>query len=56
MTTSTIRQRRPRGMMESLSSWVFGQRLDNYTASELQAEIFYAEANLILSFLIFLQV
>lgn len=48
--------RRPRGMMESLSGWVFGQRLDSHTPSELQAELFYAEANLLLSFITFLQV
>ena len=43
-------------MMESLSGWVFGQRLDDLTDEELQAEILYAEANLLLSFLTFLQV
>lgn len=48
--------RRQRGMMESLSGWVFGQRLDDLTDEELQAEILYAEANLLLSFLTFLQV
>ena len=42
--------------MESLSGWVFGQRLDDLTDEELQAEILYAEANLLLSFLTFLQV
>ena len=42
--------------MESLSGWVFGQRMDGYTPFELQAEVFYAEANLLLSFLTFLQV
>lgn len=49
-------RRRPRGVMESLSGWVFGQRLDEHTPSELQAEVFYAEANLLLSFLTFVQV
>lgn len=43
-------------MVESLSGWVFGQRLDDLTDEELQAEILYAEANLLLSFLTFLQV
>ena len=42
--------------MESLSGWVFGQRLDDLTDEELQAEILYAEANLLISFLTFLQV
>ena len=42
--------------MESLSGWVFGQRLDDLSDEELQAEILYAEANLLLSFLTFLQV
>ena len=48
--------RRQRGVVESLSGWVFGQRLDDLTDEELQAEILYAEANLLLSFLTFLQV
>ena len=42
--------------METLSSWMFGQKLDSYSPEELTAEIFYAEANLLLSFLTFLQV
>ncbi len=48
--------RRQRGVMESISGWVFGQRLDGHTPSELQAEVFHAEANLLLSFLTFLGV
>ena len=48
--------RRQRGVVESLSGWVFGQRLDDLSDDELQAEILYAEANLLLSFLTFLQV
>jgi hypothetical protein len=43
-------------MIENLSGWVFGQRLEEHSPSELQAEVFYAEANLLLSFLTFLQV
>ena len=52
----SIRHRKNRGVIESLSSWVFGQRMDNYSTVELHAEIYYAEANLLLSFLTFIQV
>ena len=48
--------RKNKGVLESLSSWVFGQRMDNYSTVELHAEIYYAEANLLLSFITFLQV
>ena len=43
-------------MMETLSSWIFGQQLGDYNLEELTAELFYAEANLLLSFLTFVQV
>ncbi len=42
--------------METVTSWMFGQKLDDYNPEELTAEIFHAEANLLLSFLTFLQV
>jgi len=47
-------RRKDRRLIESISGWVFGQRMDNYTPGELQAEILYAEGNLLLSMLTFL--
>ncbi len=50
--------RRDVGIVSSLSHWIFGNssRMDNFSALELHAEIYYAEANLLLSFLTFIQV
>ncbi|XP_064386793.1 tetratricopeptide repeat protein 39A-like isoform X2 [Halichondria panicea] len=49
-------QRRNVGIVSSLSNWMFGNsRMDNFSALELHAEIYYAEANLLLSFLTFVQ-
>jgi hypothetical protein len=49
-------QRKTQGVVEMVSSWVFGSRMETYTPAEVQAEVLFAESNLLLSIITFLQV
>jgi tetratricopeptide (TPR) repeat protein len=48
-------QRKAQGVFEMVSSWMFGSKMDTYSPMELQAEVLYAESNLLLSLITFLQ-
>jgi tetratricopeptide (TPR) repeat protein len=48
-------QRKAQGVVEMVSSWVFGSRMDTYSPTEVQAEVLFAESNLLLSLITFLQ-
>ncbi|KAL5487393.1 hypothetical protein EMCRGX_G019987 [Ephydatia muelleri] len=48
-------RRRKLGIVGSLSGMMFGRQFDDYSPAELQAEIMYAECDLLLSMLTFLQ-
>ena len=43
-------------MVEMVSSWVFGSRMESYSPEEIQAEVLFAESSLLLSLITFLQV
>jgi tetratricopeptide (TPR) repeat protein len=47
--------RKTQGVVAMVSSWVFGSRMETYTPAEVQAEVLFAESNLLLSIITFLQ-